>query len=188
MRAFKHVLTLLAAFLFVSPLAHAQVAPLPDFHVSSLDGAQVSSHDLALNGHSIFLYVHTNCRPCDTALAQLKLAIDTAAPSSANAVPIDLSKSLVVIVQEDKSNNINDLVTRYPWLKSAQWYVDNAGEAYSALHLSGSPTFLALQGSTIIWKLSGITANPGRVNQMVMQWMRSTPAMPTTPLQRPNKS
>jgi len=174
MRAFLRTLTLLAGMCVCCLAALAQVTPLPDFHLSSMDGSPISSHDLGTNGHWIILYVHTNCRPCNTALAQLKLLSDTS-QSSANGTPVDLSKSLVVIVQEDKADVINDMISQYPWLKSGHWYVDDSHEAYSALHLTGSPTLLALQGSSIVWKLSGITSNPGRVNEMVMQWMRSTP-------------
>jgi hypothetical protein len=160
----------------------AQKTPLPSFHVTTLEASEKSSGSLTLEGQWIFVYVQTNCRPCNQALTHLKIA--TMAPAYGDTTtgnPIDLAHTLVIVVSGDDLPAAKELAANFPWLKTANWYVDASHEATKALSLHGAPLFFGMEGSVIQWKFSGLTANPGAFNETLLKWMRANPAS-TDPL------
>ena len=178
----------LVLVLFVGGLvfaASAQNAPLqpqqgslPGFHVTTLEGAQVSSGDWKMPGHWVLIYVQSNCRSCKLALMQLKLTQMTPQNGTQQSTPLDLGQTLVVVVAGTDAVDAKDLASQFPWLKGAKWYIDSSFEAEKALSLHGSPAFFGVDRATVEWKFSGVTGNPGAFNETLLKWMRSNSSAP----------
>lgn len=158
--------------------ANPQPNALPVFHVSTLDGTQVSSGDWTLPGHWVLIYIQSNCRSCRMALTQLKLAELATQNGTQQAPAVDLGQTLVVVFAGTDAADAKDLAKQFPWLKQANWYIDSSFEAEKALSLHGAPAFFGIDRNTVAWKFSGITGNPGAFNETLLKWMQSKPPVP----------
>jgi len=136
--------------------------PLPDFKVTTPDGAATNSSSLVGDRRGavstsvddgsparphqwLLVYVAPNCPSCEKILNVFHEK--TISPLVANNV--------VVIVGDLKTGNLKMLSQRFPWVPAGSWFLDTLKEAFQKLDLKSNAVILGVRDLSIQWKLVG---------------------------------
>lgn len=135
--------------------------PLPEFSVTTLEGAVVPVASLGMQGQWLIVYVGPDSAPSGRLLQAMK-----AWEASATIA----QRSLVVVGGEADSARqlIAKLADDAP---AVRWVTDPTQAAWKALRLSGTPTIVGVRDGRVEWALAGVLNNPATLESVVTSWV-----------------
>lgn len=143
-----------------SAIVHAiERKALPAFALTTLDGRQVSSHDLIRAGNWLLVAVRPACAPCDTLLRTID-------PTVAPDLP---GHTVVVIVGVDVATAAR-LADRFSGVAGIAWYADPDG-AMKDVPLATAPVVFGMRESTIEWSLAGVVPDAVSMQTALVSWI-----------------
>ena len=150
---------MLAALVGGAARAQGRAEPLPDFALTRLDGTVVrSGTELPGEGKWLLVYVQANCRPCDRLLSLVKHDEHPALPFR------------MVIIAGGAREGVSGMRDKRGDLANALWYADESREAWTSLHMSGTPMVFGVRDKTIQWSLSGMLKSDSDVKSILASW------------------
>jgi hypothetical protein len=160
-RAVQAVVVGIALAVLGASIHASEPVPLPKFALKTLDGVSVQSASaLPAEGKWLLVYVQANCRPCDRLLSLVKT----------NEHP-EIPPKMIIVVSRVGSEAAAGMRAKYANLADATWYIDDPGDAWTALKMTGVPMVFAVQGKTVRWSLSGVLPSEDRVKSILASWV-----------------
>jgi hypothetical protein len=156
------LLTLVACAALAAPSLAAEKRQLPSFSLVSARGLETPARDFTATGHRLWVVVS----PADTLSKRLLDAF--------KGWPAAEWRSGTVFVIQGTPEDAREWIqnTFAADAEQIQWASDEKRATARSLKLTGTPVLLALDATTIEWKVSGVLSDPQTLRSMVAAWLR----------------
>ena len=144
-----------------APVAASEKRPLPEFTVTTLEGAAVPVASLGQQGQWLIVDVAADSAPSGRLLQAMKVWESAAAVAQ---------RSVVVVAGE--AANARTLIARLgDDAPGVRWVADPSSAAWKALRLTGTPTLVGVRDGRIEWVLAGVLNDPRVLESAVTSWV-----------------
>jgi hypothetical protein len=133
--------------------------PLPVFSITALDGTEVTSDSLVVDGQWLLVYVQTGCSACDSLM---RAVVEERT---------DLASHMVIVIGGVDSATAARLAGAFPKLSGARWYADKTNVLETTLRTPGAPVVYGLRGNMLEWSLTGIVPDAAAYKTALVSWV-----------------
>lgn len=135
--------------------------PLPEFQVTTLEGATATGASLGQPGQWLIIYVAADSAPSARLVKALK---GWQSPA--------LSERTVVVVGGAVADARRFVAQQAEAAPSVRWMANPTSSAWKALRLSGTPTLVGVRDGRIEWVLAGVLNDPKALESVVTSWVQ----------------